>query len=915
MLQWGHGVVANMTKARLWKSWLGAVCAVAGALAFPAACNQDMKVAGGDGTNGPGSVSCGTPQEGCPCGTPGEVAECGRIDRRGPDGYVSCELGHRTCGGDNRYGACVGSGELKTTRFVGGSGGGGLHVQALAADAAACGADDPCDPYCVQYADTPLGLPGCTSGATFGVTDAGGLTICPNQDGGASDAGAGGAFIPVWTTSNGNNACPPAANVGGTSCTAATKYTDCGQDFRCESGSCVWNGPQGYYDPAVAGVDLTVGASCDASGTQQVPVCNRGSATVPGGTIIGINLTNSPADGCTAIGAADCSGPVPAAGLKAGECFNIGSCMIPGGKYAVVNAGGRDLLEASPVCHNNAAFAKGSGPPGCDTCAQCNTQLTGKVYDPSGTGNDLPLAGVDVFQSSGPLVPFADGVACDTCEGLRSPSYVRTVTDALGNFTLDGVVPGPNARITVQSGRWRRQITLPTPVAACTTTAPTAGTFRMPRNRTEGDIPKMAIANGDQESLECFVRKMGVDASEITSQAGGGRIQVYRDNGMNVSGATAATNLWASQGSLDQYTAVLLACPGSSGQIHGINATQGGFFAQNAAKGGHVLINHHAADRLFTGGSAPASFSSTISFTHAIGNQPFELLVKTGTPPQQQFFDWMQANDGMMLNGPPLADVPQGAHEMTGASAATTTWLGGKLGNTWNASYSNQDFVGSYSFEMGLTGTTPTVNADCGVPGGHGRVFNNSMHVSPARGTSGTFPANCNLSFSLTEMERALEFHIFQLTACQLGGSTPPPPPNLATNVVYTRDFHGVCPSGDKVVWGPFYWQAVIPPGTSIDFRAATADDQASLPAAPPAPGPTTRAVGTANAIVLPPTWSCDGCPSAPVTVDHHLRTDTPGPNSASKDWLRVFFSFHPIGPIGPIMTGWRQVYDCVPGE
>ena len=107
---------------------------------------------------------------------------------------------------------------------------------------------------------------------------------------------------------------------------------------------------------------------------------------------------------------------------------------------------------------------------------------------------------------------------------------------------------------------------------------------------------------------------------------------------------------------------------------------------------------------------------------------------------------------------------------------------------------------------------------------------------------------------------------------------------------------------------------------TKIDFRAATADTQADLPAAPGTPPTaTSRAVGSAATTVADPTWACDGCPAAPVTVDYHLKNDAPPPNSESKTWLRIFMTFTPDNstnpPQSPTLTQWRQLYSCVPAE
>ena len=55
------------------------------------------------------------------------------------------------------------------------------------------------------------------------------------------------------------------------------------------------------------------------------------------------------------------------------------------------------------------------------------------------------------------------------------------------------------------------------------------------------------------------------------------------------------------------------------------------------------------------------------------------------------------------------------------------------------------------------------------------------------------------------------------------------------------------------------------------------------------------------------------------MTVDYHLKTDAPAPNSVSKEWLRLFMTFTPDNTASPktspTLDAWRQVYDCVPNE
>lgn len=885
----------------------------------------------------PPATSCATPNDGCACPEPAAVVPCGEVRRTTSDGHVDCMVGHRTCVGTH-WGSCIG--EREVTRSL--TGDTAVGTKALGTGGL-CGTDaggpaNACDPYCNGIVDDPVGL-GCPSEAGVGEVD-GGFGICPVGADAGSDAGGdagvlgvGGNPPSVLTTATGDSTCG-APQAHGTACNLVNQYQVCQQDFRCDPTtlSCTWNGPNNYYDANAGGVDLTLGTACE-NGSDHFPVCNRGSVAVGAGATITVNLLTPAAyaawntGSCPAIAALpDCTATL-AAPLNPGQCIDVTGCSTSGTSYAVVNSTATPIVEAAGRCANNAAFAKTTGTPGCATCGFCNTTLTGKVYDPSGpTGNNLPLAGITVQVPAGTPPVFADGVACDTCDSLQGPAVVKAVTDANGSFTINGMTPGPATTVVVQSGRWRRKISLA--ITACGANAPAAGTFRLPQSSSDGlggqaDIPKTAIATGSLESIECLFAKIGVASSEITSPTATtpGRIHIFKDKGMAAPSASPApATMWASQAAVDTYTATIFPCSGGSEANQGMTAAQVQLYADYAGRGGHVLYNHHAADSTFINGQRSPVLSGTSTFM-TTPKQPYKMLVKTGTFAQQQFFDWMEAFGGMLTYGAPFASVPEGAKQAVVANAAqTTTWLGGQTTNVWTGGNppTNQDFVGSYSFEMGNSASVPTVNADCGSPGGHGRVFFNGMHVSPTRGnTSGTFPGACSLAAGLTEMEKALEFHIFQLTACQLGGAPPPPSAPPLPTKVYTRDYQAVCNAGFRVKWAPFYWQGLFLGGSSINFSAATADTKAGLPAAPPVPAPPmTTAVATTAGSVLAPTWDCQGCQilptPQPVSVDSQLLAGTGTP---SKEWLRIYMKFNPTGVVTPVLTAWRQVYDCVPAE
>ncbi len=537
-----------------------------------AACSSDPLAAssGDDGPRGGGpfeAASCSTPQEGCPCSEPGKSIECGKVDQRSGD-YVTCSMGYRTCGAGT-WGAC--NPTSVTTKSVT-----SIHTSGLATTPTAC--PDPCDPYCSQFADTPSGI--VFDGGGVKVTD-GGLTIDPGVNPG------GAVSIGFTSNSGGITNCPADRNLVGSgssrSCTPPG-IGQCQQDFHCDShtNTCLWNGGPGYKDTTCSGVDLTIGAPCGPNGSvaPALPLCNRGNATLPTGATITLHETNPPTvpDSCTNLGAPACTYTMPTE-LAPGACVTLTYCKnSPGTKYIAVNAGipgaafgagGPAVKECSDApagqrCQNNAAYMSTDAAPGCAACQTCNTTISGKVFDPSGTNaigpaptgaNNVALAGVTVFQPAGPLVSFNDGVSCDSCASLQSPYQTAAVTDANGTFTLNNVSPGASGKVpmVVQSGRWRRKINITSAdlvaggeIVACTNNPIKDGALRLPRsvNTTTdnptgqsgvlSDIPKTAIVVGDREPLECWVRRIGISDSEIRprlASANTARFQLFRTNG------------------------------------------------------------------------------------------------------------------------------------------------------------------------------------------------------------------------------------------------------------------------------------------------------------------------------------------------------------------------------------------------
>ncbi len=196
------------------------------------------------------------------------------------------------------------------------------------------------------------------------------------------------------------------------------------------------------------------------------------------------------------------------------------------------------------------------------------TSITGVVYAPNGTD---PLPNVTVYIPNAAVDAFTPGVSCPIAGAPPSGSpLVGTVTDVNGKFTLIDVPVGANIPLVIVSGRWRRQLVIPSTTACANTPLP--ATFAvMPQNQSQGDIPLIAIATGAADQAECVLLKMGLSRSEFTDPGVGGRINLF-GGGTNGQGAGVTLDpntptqdsLMGKASTLNQYDALMLPCEGGN---------------------------------------------------------------------------------------------------------------------------------------------------------------------------------------------------------------------------------------------------------------------------------------------------------------------------------------------------------------
>jgi hypothetical protein len=170
------------------------------------------------------------------------------------------------------------------------------------------------------------------------------------------------------------------------------------------------------------------------------------------------------------------------------------------------------------------------------------TTISGTVYDARTTASSLPLPSVLVYVTTGTVDPLPAGVQCLTASTPTGVvSYTTTAVD--GTFTLGDVPQNATYTLVIQAGKWRRQFSETVAAVPLTGLA-----LHMPADHTQGDIPKIAIATGSVDALECvFLAVWALTQSEFTDDNGttGGRIHLYKgDNspGAKINASTPIGN-------------------------------------------------------------------------------------------------------------------------------------------------------------------------------------------------------------------------------------------------------------------------------------------------------------------------------------------------------------------------------------
>ncbi len=413
------------------------------------------------------------------------------------------------------------------------------------------------------------------------------------------------------------------------------------------------------------------------------------------------------------------------------------------------------------------------------------TSVSGTVYDPAGR---VPLYNAVVYVAEEADLPELNGRAqCESCSAHFPNKNVWSVTLSKpdGTFLLTDVPVGDEIPIVIQLGKWRRVLRVK--VAPCTNTPLSAADTHLPRNSSEGSLPKIAVTTGGSDALECLVKKIGVDLSEFTPDSGSGHVHLFSgfaaaktmtDAGKSVP-LRPAEELWADSQRMLDYDMMLMGCEGDD-NLWGPEADlPSGALPRPVAMqlevrkyadlGGRIFGSHWHHRWINSDETTPDNpYPKVASFAesaHDVGD--VSVSVDDSFPKGAAFRDWLVNVKASTTPGQ-LA-VVKAEHSVDSVEPVARRWIfgtdpGGKVG-------SNRipDMVQYFSF------TTPVGKDECG------RMVFSDVHVSfggkPYNDTP--FPERCDVSpdSELSPQEKALEFMIFDLSSCiQKEEDTPSAP-------------------------------------------------------------------------------------------------------------------------------------------
>jgi hypothetical protein len=491
-------------------------------------------------------------------------------------------------------------------------------------------------------------------------------------------------------------------------------------------------------------------------------------------------------DACSPLSCAAQNANCGQIGDGCGNTLSCGSCTAPqtcGGGTQANTCGCTGVCAQIPTCTGGTT-----------------TTLSGTVLDPAGIH---PLYNALVYIPNNPsdpgLQPFTAGITCDVCGSTAAGNpLVTAYTAPDGTFTLQNVPVGTALPLVVQLGRWRRQFTVDI-TASCGANSVAAGTLTMPKNHTEGDIPRIGVLTGGFDPMECVLRKMGVQDTEFTDPGGAGHIQFYLAGqpnqppnpfefdpadcppnpygyGAKIDSATPSqatlfgqTGGPSGQPTINQYDLMILACEGYE---ENMQANWGDLGAYTTA-GGRVFMTDYSYDWMaHTNGTSGTNITDNPAYTGVAawhtgqnpqGSPETGVIDLVNNPKGMAFEQWLQ-NVGVSVPNSDTVSLDPVFHNSNSVTAPTQRWL------YWGASTPihftfNAPVGGAAASQCGRVVYSDWHADDLGFAGDYPDCPYTYSTTAPYLSHGLTFPSECD-SNPMTPQEAILEFMLFDLTAC-----------------------------------------------------------------------------------------------------------------------------------------------------
>ncbi|MBX3188120.1 MAG: carboxypeptidase regulatory-like domain-containing protein [Labilithrix sp.] len=388
------------------------------------------------------------------------------------------------------------------------------------------------------------------------------------------------------------------------------------------------------------------------------------------------------------------------------------------------------------------------------------TSVSGIVWDPAGKN---PVYNVVVYVPNAPVDPIKHGPVCDSCGGapVSGSPLVTTLTDATGAFKLENVPVGEDIPLVMQVGKWRRQITIPAAIKQCEDNPITdSGLTRLPRNKSEGDMPLIALTSGC-DPIHTLVEKIGVDKAEITSASGTGMVHLYKGAGSTTANAPGMTDAYAFWGNLSEmmkYDIIINECECSPYA----RDTKGPAYdnMRDYLNAGGRVFNSHYHLNFFgasseNGGKAHAELKSAATWSlwggSSAGTAPYH--IDTSFPKGEAMDEWLMNLATSSKWGPSIKTTPKGQ-----IATSNVGDIGGTVAGV-SQRWIYPSGSGSPVYVSINTPTTKPPAERCG------RAVATDIHVG-----------NGSLT-TMSEQEAALEFMFFDLASCVIDDAVPPKAP------------------------------------------------------------------------------------------------------------------------------------------